>query len=332
MKRVNWFCMLDIVSVGNATIDAFISLKGKVQKGHLLLPVGSKQEVNSIFYATGGGATNSAVGFRRLGLRTGVLAAIGNDPAGKIILRELRKEKISSRLISRVQDYSTAYSAILTGFGHDRIILVYGGATRHLGQERQVHWAWLAQTKWIHLSSFHSKPKVLHKILEFAEKKGISVSFNPGRSEIGLGMAGLKPFLKKVDILLLNRQEASLLTGEKNVKKQLQALQKIVPLVVVTEDKRGAHAFDGTLYYYKPVYRVKIADTTGAGDALHSGFVAAIVKGKSVERAMDEGTANAQSVIMHLGAKNRLLTQWQLNRFMEEHESEKTATKKENTQ
>ena len=144
--------MFDIVSVGNATIDAFISLKAPVKKGCLLLPVGSKKEVESIFYSTGGGATNTAVGFRRLGLRTAVLAAIGNDAAGKIVLRELRKEKVGTRLIIRLADYNTAYSAILTGFGHDRIILVYGGATRHLGKERHVHWIWLSQTKWLHVS------------------------------------------------------------------------------------------------------------------------------------------------------------------------------------
>jgi len=313
--------MLDMVCVGNATIDTFISLEGKVKKAALVLPVGSKKEVDSIFYATGGGATNTAVGFKRLGLRVGILAAVGNDAAGRIILNELRQENINTRLVARLHDYSTAYSAILTGFGADRIILVYGGATRHLGEERQVRWGLLSQTKWLHVSSFHAEPNVLKRILEFAEKKGISVSFNPGRSEIALGLKKLKPFLSKVEILLLNREEAGILTKEKNVKKQLQALQKLVPLVVVTEGKNGASAFDGSFYYRKPVYKVKIADTTGAGDAFHSGFVAAIAKGKGIEEALGMGTANAQSVIMYLGAKNKLLSQRELNLFMESHET-----------
>jgi len=102
-----------------------------------------------------------------------------------------------------------------------------------------------------------------------------------------------------------------------------------VPLVVVTEDKNGAHAFDGSFYYHKPAFKVKIADTTGAGDAFHSGFVSAIVKGRSVETAMDNGTVNAQSVIMHLGAKNKLLTQHQLIAFAEKIETAKSKTKKE---
>jgi sugar/nucleoside kinase (ribokinase family) len=321
--------MFDIVCIGNATIDAFISLKGNVKGGCLALPVGSKKEVESIFYSTGGGATNTAVGFKRLGLKAAILVAIGNDPGGKIVLRELREEGISTRLVSRLDDCQTAYSAILTGFGADRIILAYGGATRHLGEESKIHWPWLAETMWIHLSSFHSKPEILKKILDFAEKRGISVSFNPGMSEIRQGLKELEPLLRKVDILLLNRQEAGLLTGEKQVKRQLQKLQQLVPLVVTTEDRKGAHAFDGTHYYHKPAFKAAIADTTGAGDAFHCGFVSQIAKGRSVEKAMDAGTANACSVIMHLGAKNRLLTQHGIEDFLARHETGRTKTSKE---
>jgi len=321
--------MLDVVSIGNATIDTFICMKGKVKKGNLVLPTGSKEEIESIFYATGGGATNTATGFKRLGLKTGVLAAIGHDPAGQIILRELREEGINTRMVMRLDDYKTAYSAILTGHGHDRIILVYGGATRHLGEERRIHWTWLKQAKWIHLTSFHSKPGIIEKILGFAEKNGISVSFNPGMSEIRLGFKKLAPMLRKVDILLLNKNEAGLLTREKNVKKQLAKLQELVPIVVITDGKKGAHAFDGIWHYYKPSYDVKIADTTGAGDAFHSGFVAAIVKGHTIEKALDYGNGNAQSTIMHFGAKNNLLTQREMELFLKENEKQSTRAVKE---
>lgn len=316
--------MFDIVSVGNATVDVFIELGGKAQKGKLELPTGTKQEVKSITYGTGGGATNTAVGFKRLGLRTGILAAVGKDLAGKMVLDDLRQHRVSTRLITRLRHFSTAYSAILTGFGQDRIILTYGGATTHLGEERSIHWAWLKQTRWVHLSSFHAKPRILKKVLEFAESNGISVSFNPGMSEITQGINALGQLLKKVDVLLLNRNEAAMLTGKKDVKGQLKKLQEIVPLVVVTEGSKGAHSFDGKNYYMKPAYKVRLADTTGAGDAFHSGFVAAIARGLPVESAMEWGNANAQSVIMHLGAKNKLLALHEIEGFIKRHETAKT--------
>jgi len=321
--------MFDVVCVGNATIDVFIHLKGKVRNGNLLLPVGAKQEVDSIFYGTGGGATNTAVGFRRLGLHSAVLAAVGNDPAGKIVLNELRKEKISTKLVAQLDGFNTAYSAILTGFGGDRIILTYGGATTHLGGERKLRWGLLGQTKWMHVSSFHSHPELLGKILAFAESKGIGVSFNPGMSEIKMGLHALRPMFEKVDVLLLNRGEAAFLTGEKEIKKQLGALQETVPLAVVTDGKNGAHAFDGAHYYFKPAFNVKIVDTTGAGDAFHCAFVASVIMGLPVEKAMDNATANAHSEIMHLGTKNNLLSWHGMEHFLREHETAKTRTIKQ---
>ncbi len=321
--------MFEVVCIGNATVDVFIHLKGKVQGKALLLPVGTKKEIEGIFYSTGGGATNTAVGFKRLGLHSAVLAAIGCDPAGKTVLRELGKEGIGIKMVTMLHGFNTAYSAILTGFGADRIILTYGGATTHLGEERQVRWRLLARTKWLHITSFHSKPALLQRILQFAGKKRIPVSFNPGLSEVKQGMRRLLPLLRKVDVLLLNRAEAGVLTREKDVRKQLRKLQAVVPLVVVTEDKRGAHAFDGIYYYRKPAYRIKIVDTTGAGDAFHSGFVAAKIRGLPVEEAMSWGTANAHSVIMHLGAKNRLLSLKEMQRFIEGHETSATRTRKQ---
>jgi len=321
--------MFDVVCVGNATIDAFICMKGRVRERHLMLPVGSKKEVQSIFYSTGGGATNTAVGFSRLGLRAGVLAAIGNDAAGGIVIRELRKEGIGTGLVSSLQNYSTAYSAILTGFGADRIILVYGGATTHLGEERHIRWSLLSQTRWMHVSSFHAEPRILHKVLEFGKARHIGISFNPGKSEIALGMKRIAPMLRLVDVLLLNREEAGILTKEKSLKGQMRKLQVLAPIVVVTEGRKGSNAFDGSFFYHKPSYNVKIADTTGAGDAFHSGFVAAIIRGKPIERALDEGNANAESVIMHLGAKNKLLTQGELERFIAQHETSRTKVEKE---
>ncbi len=318
----------DVVCVGNATIDVFIQLKGEVQGCNLLLPVGAKKEIDSIFYSTGGGATNTAVGFKRLGLNTAVLAAVGKDFEGKIVLNELRKEKINTKLIARLPGFNTSYSAILTGFGADRIILTYGGATTHLGEERQVRWGMLSQAKWLHITSFHSKPHLLEKVLAFSEQKQVPVSFNPGMSEIKLGLQKLLPLLQRVDVLLLNRAEAAFLTRETKIEKILRKLQAIVPLVVVTEGRQGAHATNGAYYYFKPTYKVKIADTTGAGDAFHCGFVAAIIKGLPVEKAMSWGNANAQSVIMYLGAKNKLLSLHEIEAFIREHETNKTATVK----
>ncbi|MBN1941259.1 MAG: carbohydrate kinase family protein [Candidatus Diapherotrites archaeon] len=300
--------LLDVVSIGNATLDVFIHLSREHLKGKkLCLASGSKIEVNKIFFATGGGATNTAVGFARLGLKTGIVAAIGKDDNAKRILHELKKEKVDCSGIVTLKKFKTAYSAILTGFGGDRIILTFGGATTHLEKESRIKWGLLKKAGWFYVSSFHSKPKILKKIFEFANNNSTLVMWNPGKSELKQGLKLLRPLLKRTTIISLNKIEAEMLTKKSNVKQNLKSLQKIVPLVIITLGKEGSIAFDGKKFYRQRARKAKVVDSAGCGDAFNSGFLAAIIRGKTVSKALLRGTQNAESVIKHLGAKNNLL-------------------------
>ena len=309
--------MFDVVSIGNATMDVFIEIECKKRKGdYMMLPFGSKQEGKSIFYATGGGATNTSVAFSRLGLKTGILAAVGKDSSAKTILDELKAEKIDTSMVVKLDRFNTAYSAIITGLNFNRIIFTYGGATTHLQSESKINWEKLGTAKWFYVSSFHSKPSLLKKIFSFAEKKGIRIAWNPGKSELKHGVKKLTPLLKKAGVLFLNAEEAKILTGKSGARENLKALQKHVPLVVITQGKKGSVAFDGKRFYRRGVHKVKVADTTGAGDAFNSGFLAAIIKGKQIKKALGLGTRNAEGVIVEKGAKNNLLTKKRAKKYL----------------
>ena len=300
--------MPEVVCFGNATIDVFVHLAEEhLQNGKLCLLPDSKISVDKIFFSTGGGATNTAVGLRKLGLKTGIVCAVGKDENAKKILEELKKENIDCSAVVKMRDYKTAYSVILTGFGADRIILTFGGATRHLESESQINWDFLQEAEWFCVSSLHSKPKLLEKIFSFAEKKAILVAWNPGRSELKQGFKKLLPLLKKTTVLLLNNAEAEFLAKTKGTKENLKKLQKAVPLVVITLGKKGSIAFDGQRFYSEKARKVRVLDSTGCGDAFNSGFIASIIRGKTISQALKLGSENAAQEIQFLGAKNNLI-------------------------
>lgn len=87
-------------------------------------------------------------------------------------------------------------------------------------------------------------------------------------------------------------------------------LSKLGPkLAIITDGSHGAHCYNAveeTVYSAKP-RKTHIVETTGAGDAFASGFVAGIVMGKSIDISLKLGMLNAESVISSLGAKNILL-------------------------
>lgn len=305
----------DIVSIGNASQDVFVEISPEYAKKELCFSLGQKIEIEGVHYFTGGGATNTAVAFARMGLSTGIISAIGNDSAGKAVESELRREKVSASLLMKSKT-ATAYSVILTGFGKDRVILVYRGATASLDPAKINHEK--IDSKWIHVSSLHKAPKAMEKICVSAKKKGIMVSINPGKHELEGGMNGLAKTLENCDILFLNETEAMSLTKSADIERNLAAIYSRCKegIIVITAGSHGAYAFDGKTVYYKGILPVDVVDATGAGDAFCSGFLGAIASGRGIDEAMNWGTAQANSVVTTIGTKNILLSKNGIKKFL----------------
>lgn len=153
-------------------------------------------------------------------------------------------------------------------------------------------------------------------MLKDLEKINAKIAFNPGQKELKLGISGLKRIFGKIDVLILNKEEALKLSGSVDIHRNLKKLLGIANIVVITDGKDGAHATNGKKIYSVEAFNVKVLDVTGAGDAFGSGFTNAIIKGKGIEEALLYGTANSNSVIMNLGTKNVLLTEKGIKAFL----------------
>ena len=94
----------DIVCFGNIVKDTFLYVKKPC------FHTGIKQEIEKIFFSYGGGALNSAVNFKKLGLKVSLVGSVGQD--GKDILDFLHSKKIPSSFL--LKHGKTSYSAILT--------------------------------------------------------------------------------------------------------------------------------------------------------------------------------------------------------------------------
>ena len=118
--------MFDVVCVGSATQDVFIkSDLSKIirvsdalsEKEFLSYDYGSKVNIDHIEFLTGGGSTNTAVSFARMGLSVGVVTKVGaSDDAGRTVLAELEGEGISTRWVAHSKSQATGYSVILVSY------------------------------------------------------------------------------------------------------------------------------------------------------------------------------------------------------------------------
>ncbi|HLC79443.1 MAG TPA: sugar kinase [archaeon] len=316
--------MLDVISIGAATEDVFVYVPLKnFAKDMCVFYPGTKIDIEGMEYFTGGGATNTSVGLSRLGVRAGIMCAVGNDESAQTILSELKKERVDSKNVIKLKGTHTSYSVILTGFGRDRVILCYSNSHQMFAASKNK--IKNLKAKWFYITSLHSDGKMLREIAKRAKKIGAKIALNPGQKELALGLDGISRIFGKVDILLVNSHEALKLTGSTDTQRNLLKLLKICRIVVITCGKEGAYATDGANSYYMKPFDVKIADVTGAGDAFGSGFMGAVIKGKGLGRSIEWGTANASSVVMYFGTKNELLGQSGIGKFIKKYKRKENA-------
>ena len=297
----------DVVTFGSSFVDVYLTAKGfKKREKELTMTYGAKLAVDRLVITTGGGATNTAAGFERLGLQTACVTCVGKDHWGLFVRKELKKEGVSQLYIQQV-DEPTSYATILIGEDGERTALVYRGASSRLSWQK-VEWEQL-HADWFYVSSLGGEFNLLTKIIRSAQAKRIKVALNPGMSEI-LTQEKLKQYLPYVEVLILNLEEAAKLTQHEpdNKAEILKDLVKLGPrLVAVTEGKKGAILLEGKKKVVLAAIKAKTVQETGAGDAFGCGLITGLIRFTSLEKALKLGLANGASVVEHFGPKKGLL-------------------------
>ncbi len=295
--------MFDIITFGSAVVDIFVNTDIKDQGKFLAYPIGSKILINNLKFNIGGGGTNTAVAFSRFNFKTGYIGKLDSDFGGKKILGMLKVENIE--LLTKFENNSEVlggYSIILDSKENDRTILTYKGINDNIKfSDLKSN---LIKTKWIYFSSLLGESfETQKKLAKILHKKNVKIAFNP--SEYLIKRENLNELLKICDILILNHEEASMLTKGKNL---LSGLRKLGPkIIVITNRDKEVIAFDGEKYYSIIPHNLKVIERTGAGDAFASGFVAGQIIGKSIEESLKLGVEESESVIKHQGAKIGLI-------------------------
>ncbi len=319
--------MYDVITVGGLTRDIiFTTNGGKVvatpdnvmEQALLCFEFGAKIKASQTHFSLGGGACNTSVGLRRLGLVTGICACVGDDKEGEMILSQLRKEKVNLLLIQKDKKEKTGSSLVIlhekTG---ERTLFTYRGANENLEFNLK------QKTKWIYVSSLSGKwQPLLHDIEKFLSNNEVKCMFNPGIAQIESGRKGLGKMLNYTNILMVNKDEAIELVysdGFRNIDEPQELVEVLSSwgpeIVVVTDARRGAYAGnENGIYFAEAFSEIKRIDATGAGDSFGSGFLAGYIYTGKVEDALKYGIVNSNSVISYYGAHNKLLTKSEIEK------------------
>ena len=307
--------MARIISLGSALQDIYLidhddliptPIGGEAIFGKVL--VGSKVDIDRISYEVGGGGVNSSITFARHGHEAIFMGNISRDPAGAAIIRTLDREGVDSSYVNFLERKTTGTSVILldTKSG-ERTILTCRGASEQFGNfdEKSLD---MVQPDWLYVTTLRGDMDTLRRFFKHAKDLGVNIMFNPGVRELENGKE-LVELLKYVDILNVNKSEASKIVPGVVLTELLYHLNNYAPITIITDGAMGGIAGNGEETYRFGIYEdVRIKDATGAGDAFGSGFLAALSAGKSFRSALIFASANSTAVVSKIGANRGILT------------------------
>ncbi len=316
--------MFDIITIGSATLDVFLKCNHLHINTHLseesgeskemCLPFGKKIEVDDALFDVGGGGTNAAVTLARQNLNVAVIAKIGKDFAGEKVLRELANDKVNTSLLVQDPESGTDFSTILWAPNFGTTILVYRGKSRLETTEIPFD---KIQSKWAYISSTEGNLNIIAEIRKLITD--IRIAWNPGRKEL-MQKEKLLATLPNVELLILNRSELTELLGEQQGVDVNSLLSKSTILqcksLIVTDGHLGSYYFSKDKWLHASAFQVERVETTGAGDAFGSAFVAGKIKGLNDKECLKISAANAASVVTYVGAKRGILKEEQLQNWM----------------
>nr|MDO8114269.1 carbohydrate kinase family protein [Candidatus Sigynarchaeota archaeon] len=284
-----------------------IALDWVDQIPHFPSPDEKIDAISQTFF-TGGVTANFLAGASKLGASTGFLGAVGSDEYGTLLLDGLKKAEIDASHVVRKDKSAVNFIMVAKDSGEKIIIQSPYMQTTKLEVNEINEEYFSSNCKSLHTTAIHTD-LALHCI-EIAKRKKITVSLDLEKQIAIRGLKVLKPIIQNVDILLPNKEGAKTLTGETDIKQAAKKFLEWGPKVIImTLGGDGCLVTTSTMQERIPAYKVKVIDTTGAGDAFCASFIVAhVIKGMDVKAAALFANAVAAIKVQNLGATSGLPT------------------------
>ncbi len=264
----------------------------------------------------GGSAVNVAIGVKRLGGVSAVMAKIGFDDFGRILIDELMKEKVDTTGI-KISFGSTGFTIVI--IDSQGRISMYGfkGVAEELEPD-EINLDLIKRSRFIHIASLRLDTST--EAARYAKKYGKTVSWDPGRVLSRKGLEEVSKLLQYVDIVFANEEETRNLARETSIKTcARKLLEHGVKIVVVKRGAKGVYIATRNRELQIPAFKPpRILDTTGAGDSFTAGFLMGLYRGYGLYKATVYASATAALKISRLGS-HEVPSHEEVARFIWEH-------------
>ena len=290
----------DVVGFGALNVD-------KLFKVNKIVAAEEEGFIHTCVETCGGSAANTTVGLARFGCKVGFIGKIGGDKEGDVLIKSFCKEGVDVNGIVRTEH---GRSGSVLGFVDKdgaRALYIDSGVNDTI-KLADVDEAYVSQARFLHLTSFVGEMSFqTQKKLLAVLPESVKISFDPGMLYAQRGLSQLETIVKKTDVMMPNFVELKLLTGKTDYCTGADSLiGKGAKIVAVKLGGEGCYVTDGREQHLIDAFKVKVVDTTGAGDAFCTGFLYGILNDKNLFECGRLGNFVASRCAMKMGARTGL--------------------------
>ena len=246
------------------------------------LPEPGEEVKTDHFTATiGGGAVITAVQAARLGMSTTLISALSDSAVARV-----KKERVTITNLRKAAEPHAITAALSTG--DDRAFVTYNGINTKL-EERLARLIPALRATHVHLCFYPHDCARWTRLISTLRQRGISISWDFGWNEPLTNDRGLVDLIDALDFVFVNEHEARLYTGQDTLAASIPLWRQRQAITIIKIGEEGAVWIAPNREIHVAAPKVKVVDTTGAGDSFNAGFLVAWMNGKSPEQCLKTG-------------------------------------------
>ena len=304
----------DLICVGTALVDSII-------KGFDPNPVSASGfRAGSGSLNVGGEAVNESMAAAKLGMKTGILCALGEDAAGDMTVGAMQKCGVDTGLILRSKEHPTPVTTMFVNDDGSRKSITNEAHRYNFHPEEQTDR--FTDAKAVILGSLFrapfDDPKIIHAVLTAAKNAGQIIFADTKLPNFRkLTLDDIKDALPLIDYITPNEDEARYYSGKEKPEEMADVfLSYGVKNVIVKLGANGCLLKNKDETIRVPVCRIDAVDATGAGDNLVAGFATEILRGASPADALCFANACGAICTTAVGAGTALKDRQQVLDFL----------------
>ena len=292
----------EVVGMGLNSVD-FLSLVPQFPT------LNSKMEILQFSKQGGGQVATAMVALSRWGIRTKYIGKVGDDELGDFSLDSLRQDGVDVSSVTIEPNATNQFAMIIVDRVSGERTILWNRDKQLMYREGELRREEVCSGKILHLDGHDIQAAI--QCARWAKEEGIPTvvdldKIEPLTSEL----------IKKIDFIITSSRFPALFTGISDREKALIEMQRQTSgFLCTTLGPEGAVALmDGEVFRVKG-FEISAADTTGAGDVFHAGFIYGLLQNWEVMEILRFANVVAALKCRDLGGRRGIPTLEEVHRL-----------------